>query len=86
MDNLSSRKAPRAQALIEACGASLFFLPPYSLGSNPIEKAFSKLKTMLRRAAAGTVDGLWNSIGRIADTFTPTECANYFAACRYNPN
>jgi transposase len=86
MDNLSSHKGPRARALIEACGASLVFLPPYSPDFNPIEKAFAKLKAMLRKAAERTVDGLWNTIGRVSETFTPTECANYFAACGYDPD
>jgi transposase len=86
MDNLSSHKGPRARALIEACGASLIFLPPYSPDFNPIEKAFAKLKAMLRKAAERTVEGLWNTIGRISETFTPTECANYFAACGYDPD
>lgn len=73
MDNLSSHKGPRVQALIEAAGASLVFLPPYSPDFNPIEKAFAKLKAMLRKAAERTVDGLWNTIGRISETFTPNE-------------
>ena len=51
---------------------------------NPIEKAFSKLKAMLREAAERTVDALWNAIGRLIDLFTPAECDNYFAACGYN--
>jgi transposase len=85
MDNLSSHKGPRARALIEAAGASLVFLPPYSPDLNPIENAFAKLKAMLRKAAERTVDGLWNMIGRIADTFTPIECQNYFTACGYDP-
>ena len=86
MDNLSSHKGVRVQALIEAAGASLVFLPPYSPDFNPIEKAFAKLKAMLRKAAERTVDGLWNTIGRISETFTPNECANYFAACGYDPD
>lgn len=71
--------------MIEACGASLVFLPPYSPDFNPIEKAFAKLKALLRKAAGRTVDGLWNTIGRISKTFTQTECANYFAACGHDP-
>jgi transposase len=85
MDNLSSHKGPRARALIEAAGATLAFLPPYSPDFNPIENAFAKLKAMLRKAAERTVHGLWNMIGRIADTFTPIECQNYFTACGYDP-
>jgi len=86
MDNLSSHKGPRARALIEAAGARLLFLPPYSPDFNPIENAFAKLKALLRKAAERTVDGLWAAIGRIADAFSPTECANYFSACRYDPD
>ena len=81
MDNLSSHKGPRVRALIEAAGATVRFLPPYSPDFNPIEKAFSKLKAMLRKAAERTVDALWNAIGRLIDLFTPAECDNYFAAC-----
>ena len=81
MDNLSSHKGVRVQALIEAAGASLVFLPPYSPDFNPIEKAFAKLKAMLRKAAERTVDALWNTIGSLVGLFSPNECANYFAAC-----
>ena len=86
MDNLSSHKGPRARVLIEAAGASLLFLPPYSPDFNPIENAFAKLKALLRKAAERTVEGLWTAIGHIIETFTPTECANYFAAAGYDPN
>jgi len=86
LDNLSSHKGPRARDLIEAASASLLFLPPYSPDFNPIENAFSKLKTMLRKAAERTVEGLWAAIGRIAQTFTPAECVNYFSACGYDPD
>ena len=60
--------------------SALRFLPPYSPDFNPIENAFAKLKALLRKAAARTVEGLWNTIGRIIDAFSPAECANYFAA------
>lgn len=85
MDNLSSHKRPGIRASIEAAGASLLYLPPYSPDFNPIENAFAKLKAMLRKAAERTIHGLWSAIGRIIDTFNPTECANYFAAARYDP-
>ena len=85
LDNLSSHKGARTRALIKAAGASLLFLPPYSPDFNPIENAFAKLKALLRRAAQRTVEGLWNAIGRLVDTFTPVECQNYFAACGYDP-
>lgn len=84
MDNLSSHKGPRVRELIEAVGARLLYLPPYSPDFNPIEKAFAKLKALLRKAAERTVEGLWTAIGRFLDAFTPTECANYFAACGYD--
>jgi len=86
MDNLSSHKGPRTKALIEAAGARLLFLPPYSPDFNPIENAFSKLKALLRKAAERTVEGLWSAIGEIVDLFTPSECANYFSACGYDPD
>ena len=86
MDNLSSHKGPRTRALIEAAGANLLFLPPYSPDFNPIENAFAKLKALLRKAAERTVDGLWAAIGRIVETFAPAECANYFSACGYDPD
>jgi transposase len=84
MDNLGSHKGAGVRAAIEAVGATLFYLPPYSPDFNPIENAFAKLKAMLRKAAERTVDGLWNTIGRIIDTLTPVECANYFAAAGYD--
>jgi transposase len=52
--------------------------------STPIENAFAKLKALLRRAAERTIDGLWAAIGRLIDTFTPSECANYFTAAGYD--
>ena len=85
MDNLSSHKGPKVRSLIEKAGAKLLFLPPYSPDFNPIEMAFSKLKALLRKAAKRTRDALWTAIGRITDLFTPTECANYFAAAGYDP-
>jgi transposase len=84
MDNLSSHKGPRVRELIEAAGASLRYLPPYSPDFNPIENAFAKLKALLRKAAERTVDALWAAIGRLVDTFKPAECANYFAAAGYD--
>jgi len=84
LDNLSSHKGARVRALIEAAGASLLYLPPYSPDFNPIENAFAKLKALLRKAAERTVEGLWTAIGHLIDVFTPTECANYFAAAGYD--
>jgi transposase len=86
LDNLSSHKGSRARALIEAAGASLLFLPPYSPDFNPIENAFAKLKALLRKAAERTVEGLWSAIGRALDAFSLAEWANYFSACGYDPD
>jgi transposase len=85
MDNLSSHKGPRVREMIEAAGATLLFLPPYSPDFNPIENAFSKLKAHLRKAAERTVDGLWNAIPRVIHLFTPAECRNFFKAAGYDP-
>jgi transposase len=84
MDNLSSHTGPRVRQLIEAAGASLLYLPPYSPDFNPIENAFAKLKALLRKAAQRTIDALWTAIGAIIDLFTPAECTNYFAAAGYD--
>ena len=84
LDNLSSHKGARVRAMIEAAGASLLYLPPYSPDFNPIENAFAKLKALLRKAAERTVEGLWTAIGSLLDAFTPVECANYFQAAGYD--
>ena len=84
LDNLSSHKGARVRALIEAVGASLLYLPPYSPDFNPIENAFAKLKALLRKAAERTVEGLWTAIGSLLDAFTPVECTNYFQAAGYD--
>jgi transposase len=86
MDNLSSHKAPAVRRAIEAAGASLLYLPPYSPEFNPIENAFAKLKALLRKAAERTVGALWDRIGILIDAFSPTECANYFTAAGYEPD
>jgi transposase len=86
MDNLGSHKGVRVREAIEAAGAKLLYLPPYSPDFNPIENAFSKLKALLRKAAERTVEGLWKAIGRCLDLFTPRECANYFLAAGYEPS
>ena len=74
MDNLSSHKGPKARKMIEDAGAQLLFLPSYSPDFNPIELVFAKLKAKLRKAAERTVDGLWNTIGQISQTFSQQEC------------
>jgi len=84
LDNLPAHKGTAVRAAVEAAGATLLFLPPYSPDFNPIENAFAKLKTLLRKAAARTIDQLWRVIGESLDAFTPNECANYFAAAYYD--
>jgi transposase len=83
MDNLSSYKRLSVRDSIEEAGATLCFLPPYSPDDNPIEKAFSKLKGMLRKIGERTVNGLWDLVGRLVDIILPDECANYFSSCGY---
>ena len=86
MDNLSSHKGPRVRAMIEAVGASLLHLPPYSPDFNPIEQVFAKLKALLRKAAPRTIEALWSCVGKLVDLVTPNECRNMFAACGYDPD
>jgi transposase len=86
MDNLGSHKGTSVRAAIEAAGASLLYLPPYSPDFNPIENAFAKLKALLRKAAERTVGALWDRIGLLLEAFTPAECANYFRAAGYEPD
>lgn len=85
MDNLSSHKGPRVREMIEAAGAALLFLPPYSPDFNPIEMAFAKLKAALRKAAARTVQALWDAIADAIEAYTPQEYRNYFNAAGYDP-
>ena len=93
LDNLPAHKGSAIQAAIEARGARLGFLPPYSpepkdrvSDFNPIENAFAKLKALLRKAAERTVEGLWTAVGNLLDAFTPSKCANYFTAAGYEPD
>ena len=86
MDNLPAHKGANVRRAIEAAGAALRYLPPYSPDFNPIENAFSKLKALLRKAAARTIDELWTAIGDALPCFTPQECANYFTATGYEPD
>lgn len=83
LDNLGSHKGAAVRRLIRAAGARLWFLPPYSPDLNPIEQAFAKLKALLRKAVARTVNGLWSTIGQLLDLFPPAECANYLANSGY---
>ena len=77
-DNLNLHKSPRAADAIKARGAWALFLPRYSPDLNPIEKAFSKLKALLRKAKARTYDDRWKAVGNGCNLFTPHECANDF--------
>ena len=86
MDNLPAHKVAGVRTAIEQAGANLLYLPPYSPDFNPIEMAFSKLKALLRKAAARSVTDLWDVIGQSIDQFNPNECRNYFAAAGYDPD
>lgn len=83
-DNLRSHKVAGVRDAIEVAGATLRYLPPYSPDLNPIEKLFSKLKTLLRKAAKRSVDALWNEIGQLLQRFSPEECTNYFQSSGYH--
>jgi transposase len=83
MDNLGSHKVAGVREAIEARGAELRYLPPYSPDLNPIEQVFAKLKAGLRSAAARTRDALWDAIGRAIPAVRSTECANHFANAGY---
>ena len=83
MDNLSSHKVVGVREAIEAAGAELRYLPPYSPDLNPIELAFSKLKKLLRDGAQRTIDKLWELCGKILGEFTEHECRSYFKHCGY---
>ena len=83
LDNLGSHKSTEVRRLIEAKGARLLFLPPYSPDLNPIEMAFSKLKALLRKAGERSIDDLWRRIGEALDHFTPEDCRNYLHHAGY---
>ena len=83
LDNLSSHKSPGAARALHEVGAWFLFLPPYSPDLNPIEMAFSKLKALIRKAAARTYDELWRAVGHVCDLFSDEECYNFFKAAGY---
>ncbi len=83
LDNLSSHKGDAVREMIEAVGAELLFLPPYSPDLNPIEQAFAKIKHLLRKAARRCRDTLWDEIGRIIQDIAPDECAAYITNSGY---
>jgi transposase len=78
MDNLGSRKGKAVRDLIRSAGAKLFYLPKYSPDFNPIEQVFAKLKHLLRKTAARTIETICATIGQILGAFTAEECTNYF--------
>ena len=83
MDNLPAHKVTGIRQAIEARGARLLFLPPYSPDLNPIEQAFAKFKALLRKAAARTIQTLWDEIANTIKTFSPDECAAYLTNSGY---
>jgi transposase len=83
MDNLGSHKAAALRRLINAAGARLWYLPPYSPDLNPIEQAFAKIKHWMRTAQKRTIDDTWRHIGALVAAIQPRECNNYFANAGY---
>jgi transposase len=83
MDNLASHKIPAIHEALRTVGATLLFVPPYSPDLNPIEMAFSKIKSILRKKAHRTVEALWRELGGIAKCFSPGECRNYLRHAGY---
>ncbi len=83
MDNLPAHKVTGVRAAIEASGARLLYLPPYSPDFNPIEMGFSKFKAHVRAAAARTFETLWQAATQAIEKFTPAECTNFFTAAGY---
>ncbi len=83
MDNVATHKVAGIREAIEARGATLLYLPPYSPDLNPIEKAFAKLKAILRRIGARTRDALWQAIAEAIEGFSRTECLNLFRGAGY---
>lgn len=77
MDNLSSHKIAGVKEAVETVGAKVVFLPPYSPDFNPIEKVFSKLKTLVRKAKLRKKDELWKKLGQLCEIFSAKECQNY---------
>jgi transposase len=83
MDNLGSHKVAGIVAAIETAGAQVRYLPPYSPDYNPIEQVFAKLKTLLRKTAARTMEALWLACGSLLDQFTAAECERYIRHSGY---
>jgi transposase len=85
MDNLGSHRGKIIRQLIRSAGAKLLFLPKYSPDLNPIEQVFAKLKHLLRKTAARTIETVCAAIGQLLRAFTENECANYFKNSGYAP-
>jgi transposase len=83
MDNVATHKVAGIREAIEACGATLLYLPPYSPDLNPIEKAFAKIKATLRKIRARTREALWQAIALAFEDFSSTECLNLFKSAGY---
>jgi transposase len=83
LDNLPAHKSLRVVQLVEAAGAHVIRLPPYSPDYNPIEMAISKIKTVLRKLARRSIDGLFNGISDALESIRPTDALNYIAHCGY---
>ncbi len=83
LDKLSSHKSPKATEMRKDVGAWFLYLPPYSPDLNPIEMAFAKLKTLIRKAAARTYDALRKAVGNVCNLFTEQECSNSFQVAGY---
>ena len=83
MDNLGSHKATVVRQMIQAAGARLWYLPPYSPDLNPIEQAFAKIKHWMRNAQKRTVEDTWRHIGNLVASIDPGECDNSFANAGY---
>jgi len=83
LDNLSSHKVSGVRDALEAVGARIMYLPPYSPDLNPIEMAFSKLRRLMRSLAVRTVDALWQACGTLLQAFSPSEILNYFRHAGY---
>jgi len=83
LDNLGSHKIAGVEPAIQAAGATLLFLPPYSPDLNPIENFFAKLKALLRKAAQRSTETLWQEIANLLQSVSAQECVNYFTASGY---
>jgi transposase len=83
MDNLRAHKVAGVRQAIEAADAQLLYLPAYSPDLNPIEKAFAKIKALLRAKAIRTVEALWKALGDLIGCFSSEECANYLRHAGY---